>query len=123
MLQVTQPENSSIPPPPDKGCIGYVLCTGFSSQQGALVRTIVFSTERVTANTLESLFFILFLLFFALIAASYVWMEGIGNPKRKQSKVLLDCILIVTSVVPPELPMELSLAVNNSLIALSKVLL
>jgi cation-transporting ATPase 13A1 len=88
VLQVTPPENSSISAPPDKGCIGYVLCTGFSSQQGALVRTIVFSTERVTANTLESLFFILFLLFFALIAASYVWFEGIGNPKRKQSKVL-----------------------------------
>ena len=46
---------------------------------------------------------------------------GIGIERNlKKSKLLLDCVLIITSVVPPELPMELSLAVNASLVALSK---
>ena len=33
---------------------------------------------------------------------------------------MLDCILIITSVVPPDLPMQLALAVNQSLLALQK---
>ncbi|KAI8803489.1 hypothetical protein BJ742DRAFT_761321 [Cladochytrium replicatum] len=117
VIQVSAPKEGA---PPDGGCIGYVMRTGFSTQQGKLVRTMVYSSDRVSANNTEALFFILFLLVFALIAAAYVWNEGMKNEDRKKSKVLLDCILIVTSVVPPELPMELSLAVNNSLVQLAK---
>ncbi|KAH0579125.1 hypothetical protein H2248_003278 [Termitomyces sp. 'cryptogamus'] len=114
--------SSELPAPvktPDSGCLGVVLRTGFGTSQGQLVRTMIFSTERVSANNLESFLFIGFLLIFAIAASWYVWTKGIERDLKK-SKLLLDCVLIITSVVPPELPMELSLAVNASLVALSK---
>ncbi|GKZ27263.1 hypothetical protein AbraCBS73388_004038 [Aspergillus brasiliensis] len=112
-------DGSGILPTPDSGALGVVVKTGFETSQGSLVRTMIYSTERVSANNVEALLFILFLLMFAIAASWYVWQEGVAKD-RKRSKLLLDCVLIITSVVPPELPMELSLAVNTSLAALSK---
>lgn len=118
-LQVTKPEDPIFPLAPDNGALAYVCKTGFETSQGSLVRMMIFSSERVSVGNKEAFFFILFLLVFAIAASWYVWVEG-TRMGRIQSKLILDCIIVITSVVPPELPMELTMAVNASLAALQK---
>jgi manganese-transporting P-type ATPase len=54
--------------------------------------------------------------------AGYILYYGLQEPPAKKSrfKLYLNCAMVITSVIPPELPMQLTMAVNNSLLALRK---
>lgn len=106
--------------PPDNGVVCYVMRTGFNSSQGELMRMIEFSSEDVGADTIETCLQLGFLLFFALVAAGYVLKKGLEDPTKPTYKTLLRCILIITNVVPPSLPMQMAFAVHTALAALLK---
>jgi cation-transporting ATPase 13A1 len=112
--------SGQLPPPPDRGCVGVVVRTAFGSSQGDLMRKILFATERVNTSSMETVFFIAVMVCFAVVAAGVVLYYGLQDDTRNKFKLFLHCIMIVTSVVPPELPMELSLSVTNSLAALAR---
>jgi len=112
---------SSIPRPPDGGAMCFVLRTGFLSAQGKLVRMIEGSQEKVKGHEKETGLLLLLLFCFAVASSGYVLYHGLSNEKRSQYELLLHCILIITSVIPPELPMQTALAVQNSLMTLMKM--
>ena len=110
-----------LPPPPDNGCTAFVLRTGFLSSQGKLVRMIEGSQEKVKGHERETALLLLLLCVFACISSGYVLHRGLQEENRSHYELLLHCILIITSVIPPELPMQMALAVNSSLMTLMKM--
>jgi cation-transporting ATPase 13A1 len=106
---------NNIPQAPDQGVVGMVLRTGFDTAQGSLLRTMAHTNKSVDGiHTKDTYVFIMLLLCCAIASASMVWTEGWADPSRNKFRLILHVIIIVTSVVPPELPMELSLAVTVS---------
>ena len=106
--------------PPDIGAVAYVLRTGFSSSQGNLLQMIEFSQEKVSGDSKETGFALLMLLCFALVASGYVLREGLRKNEKSTHEILLKCVIIITSVVPRQLPMQMAMAVNMAITALMK---
>lgn len=109
-----------VPLAPDGGAIAYVLRTGFGSSQGALLQMIEFSQQTVSGDTRETGMALLLLFVFALFASGYVLKEGLRKKEKTTHELLLKCVIIITSVVPRQFPMQMAMAVNMALMALNK---
>ena len=117
-----------IPTPPNQGLVCFVLRTGFDTIQGQLLRTLAYHAESgggsssggEGVNAAETFYFLLLLLVCALLSAGTVVQHAWGDVTRNHFKLILHIVIIITSVIPPELPMELSLAVTTSLSELIK---
>ncbi|KRH93238.1 P-type ATPase (P-ATPase) Superfamily, partial [Pseudoloma neurophilia] len=93
----------------DEHClVVMVIETGFNTQQGKLIRKMMNSNP---PDNTEAYLFLGFLLIFAIISSIIVLYQSL-QMKKTNYKIFLEIILILTNVVPPELPLELTIAVN-----------
>lgn len=113
-------EPGGIPAGPDGGCLCYVVRTGFASSQGELLQMIEFSQEKVAGDTKEVMIALLILLGFALVAAGYVLKVGLEKGEKTPHELLIKCVIILTAVVPRQLPMQMAVAVNTALMTLTR---
>ena len=111
---------SGIPPAPNGGCVCVVLRTGFHSSQGELMQMIEYSTRAVSADVKETMAALGLLLCFAIAASSYVLKKGLEKGDQTTHQLMLKCVIIITSVVPQQLPVQMAIAVNQALMALMK---
>ena len=107
-------------PAPDGGCLALVLKTGFDTAKGKLSRSVIFNNENISLKQTEAFILLGMLLVLSIMASLYVLNEGLKDEQRDKQKLFLRCILIITSVVPPELPMITNMSINTSLMYLRK---
>lgn len=104
--------------PPNHGAIAYVLRTGFDTEKGKLARTVIFNNENVALRQTEAFVLLAMLLCLSIWTSVNVQTTALEDEKRDRQKLFIRCILIITSVVPPELPMIMTIAVNSSVMYL-----
>jgi cation-transporting ATPase 13A1 len=69
---------------------------------------IEFSQQTVSGDAWETGLALLILFIFAIIASGYVLKEGLRKKEKTTHEILLKCVIIITSVVPRQFPMQAS---------------
>jgi len=119
IVQIEQSDNS-LPVnikknPPDNGIICLVLKTGFSSYQGKILHKILFYKEKKQFNFKRNqMIIITFLFIISFLASIHILIEA---QKREELSygIILRIIIIITSIVPVDLPLELSSIIYQSI--------
>ncbi|UKK01294.1 ion-translocating ATPase [Theileria orientalis] len=102
----------------NEGCVCLVIRTGFESYQGRLVHSILNSDpNKVANNNKQGYMFLLLLLVFAVASVAIVVKK---SNYKSIKKLLLVSSRILVSVIPPEFPITLSMAVTIGLIQLRR---
>ena len=95
--------------PPNNGIICLVLKTGFSSYQGKILHKILFNKEKKYINIkTNQMIFITFLFIIALLSSIHILLEAKKRDELSYA-IILRIIIILTTIVPVDLPIELSL--------------
>lgn len=103
----------------DRATLGMVLGTGFRTSKGKITRTVLFAEEDQIVQK-DCYILLLMLLVVSVFTSVYVMVKGLEEENRNKDKLFLRCIMIITNVVPPELPMIMNMAVNGSILNLKK---
>jgi hypothetical protein len=82
---------------------------------------IEFSQQTVSGDAWETGLALFILFIFAIIASGYVLKEGLRKKEKTTHEILIKCVIIITSVVPRQFPMQMAMAVNMALMSLMKV--
>jgi manganese-transporting P-type ATPase len=65
------------------------------------VKKIIHAKESLSTMNSETFYLIILLVIFAAIASSYVMNHGLHEADKNKFRLVLHCIMIITSVVPP----------------------
>ena len=67
---------------------------------------IEFSQQTVSGDAWDTGLALFILFIFAIIASGYVLKEGLRKKEKTTHEILLKCVIIITSVVPRQFPMQ-----------------
>lgn len=68
----------------------------------------------------DSLIFLFIMFVVAVISAGYTFYRGFNHKICKLNTLVLESLMVFVAVIPPDLPTELSMCINNAIMEMRK---